>query len=98
MCGLLLSLGRELYSSPCAVTDEKGNGDSVFRQPCQCFLAGLKNNKFAAREVIKVLSEHAGKVLRSHPCGFLDMGFVKDGSLFHDPNGLLVKGCSREIG
>jgi len=74
------------------------SADSVLRQPRQSLIAGLKNGKFAAGETTQVLGERRRKVLRSDECGFLDVWLVKDGGLLHDPNGVLVKRRSREIG
>jgi hypothetical protein len=72
--------------------------DSFLRQPCQSFIAGLKSGKFSAGETTQVPGELRREVLRSHECGFLDVQLVKDGGLLHNPNGFLVKRCSRKIG
>jgi len=76
----------------------QGPVDSVFRQPFQSFPTGLKNVKVATGEGSQALRQPLKKVLRSRPCGFLDIELVKDSSFFHDPNTFLVNGCAAEIG
>lgn len=69
----------------------------VLQQPGQRFFASLKSRKVTPRIVPHILRE-CPKIPCSHPCGFLDMGFVEDGGFFHSSKGFFVKRRSREIG
>src|SRR5260370_1863353 len=59
---------------------------SVLHEPSQSFLAGFKGRKFATGKALHVLGEQLRKVLCSHPCGSLDIGFVEDRCFLHNPS------------
>jgi len=80
------------------VTTHHESADSVLRQPCQSFSAGLKSGKFAAGEAGQAVGVLVREVGCSHPCSFFDVRFVKNGLFFHGPKGFTVKRCFGEIG
>src|SRR6202451_3416189 len=75
---------------------------SVLDEPGQSLCARLKHRKLTAREFAQVFyhvfREHGRDLRFSRQRGFLDIGFVKDRSFFHNSRGFRVKRCPAEVG